>query len=574
VIFILVTLALVAGIAFFQSIQGSFSALIMAVLTVVSACIAVNYYGQLSTAMLLQHIPDYADAACLAGLFALSLGVLRTISDYVIRGNVLLPAMVDRILAGLISLPTALLIVGIASVAFQMLPFDPQVMLFRRFDEKMQARSGIFPYADQFAVGLLSTLSRGALSAEEDLGKIHPDWLREIHGNRAAVQRESRHAAPPESIKAQKTWELTDRPLLKKRQKYDRRGRFEGTEVLGQYQPSGDHMLLAIRTRFLPPAADPDKYHRFTPTQVRLVGFLGQRAVDYFPIGVQDRENPDEYNYLEPDAHIIDKASGGIDYDLVFEVPRDFKPWFIEYKRWARSLVPKMVKEAVQPAVARGGGEKPPPVGQVTKRGWKDFVVDPKRTTFTEQMPFPIQVASRFGRAGAGQAQIRDGKYAGGTVYGLIETNDPQDLQSALGGRTVTVDTFEVPSDKRLLRVECLMDQPEIQLLNQIFTSVGRVAPKYVMDSHGNRYTPVGQYVMIRQPNGGYLVELQYDPESAGFADRPRQFQYVSLGQMRRKQVTVGFLYLIDPGVELDVFEMGAGGPFRKHSLKGLVAPY
>ncbi len=314
-VFILVTLALVSAIAFFQALQGAFSALIMAVLTVLAATLAINFYGPLSTTFLLEHIPRYADALCLAGLFLVVLVIFRTISDNAIRGNMVLPAIPDRILAGLISLPTALLIVGIASIAFQMLPFNPQVMLFRRFDPNMETRRSIFPYADQFAAAVISGLSSGALSADNSFGHTHPDWLKEIHASRAGVQRESPHSVMPNSIKALSAWQYTGKPLLKKKKIYDRYdpNTVTNIEVTGEYKPDPDASLIVIRTKFNSPAADPDGYYRFTPTQVRLVGLLVKGTVvtgtaNYFPVGMGYQLRTDEYNYIAPSHHIIAKC--------------------------------------------------------------------------------------------------------------------------------------------------------------------------------------------------------------------------------------------------------------------------
>jgi len=88
VILIIFVLVLFAGVAFFQTIQGAFSALLMLVLTLLSAAVAVNFYGPISREYLLANIPDYADATALVVLFAATLVILRTVADNFISGNV------------------------------------------------------------------------------------------------------------------------------------------------------------------------------------------------------------------------------------------------------------------------------------------------------------------------------------------------------------------------------------------------------------------------------------------------------------------------------------------------------
>ncbi len=58
-IFKLATFVLVLLITFFQSITGLFSALIMFVLTVASACLAFGLYESIHNSLLGQYLPAY-----------------------------------------------------------------------------------------------------------------------------------------------------------------------------------------------------------------------------------------------------------------------------------------------------------------------------------------------------------------------------------------------------------------------------------------------------------------------------------------------------------------------------------
>ena len=88
VLIILVSL-LVLGIAFYQIIQGLFSAMIMTILTVLAAAIAFNFYEPLGD-LLVGRLGAYAHPAALLALFVIPLFVLRELFDRVIRGNVVM----------------------------------------------------------------------------------------------------------------------------------------------------------------------------------------------------------------------------------------------------------------------------------------------------------------------------------------------------------------------------------------------------------------------------------------------------------------------------------------------------
>ena len=66
-VLIIIAALLVAGIAFFQIIQGLFSALIMTILTILCAALAFTFYEPLA-ALLHSRQAAYADAGALLAL--------------------------------------------------------------------------------------------------------------------------------------------------------------------------------------------------------------------------------------------------------------------------------------------------------------------------------------------------------------------------------------------------------------------------------------------------------------------------------------------------------------------------
>ncbi len=113
-------LALIAGIAFFQSIHGLMSSLIFCVLTILCLVLAFAVYEQVAFDLLYAWKPDLALPISLAGCFSVPLILTRVGMDKLIQRASLLPAMVDRVGGIVFGLITALLIVGVLITAVQM----------------------------------------------------------------------------------------------------------------------------------------------------------------------------------------------------------------------------------------------------------------------------------------------------------------------------------------------------------------------------------------------------------------------------------------------------------------------
>jgi uncharacterized membrane protein required for colicin V production len=589
VLFIILSLLLFLGIAFFQTLQGTYSALIMVVLTTLSAALAGNYYGALSQGFFLEYIPDYADAVSLAAIFFITLMVLRTLSDYFIRANIVIYPWPDRICAGLLSIPTALLIVGMGSISLEYLPYNDQVMLFDRFKTKdsKTVQGSIFPYADEYAGWVLSKLSSGCLQSgegdEKRFGMVHPEWASEVSASRIAFQRESGHAVAGDVVKVTKVWKQTT-PLVVKDFQFSRdySGKGEVKVIPGEKRYAADNTLyLAMTIELASNAADGDGYQRFGWGQIRLVGFKGdpknERVVDVYAIGFRDPSKSAEFDYMRikvpippsgeddeavPTMRNHGPASKNTRFDVVFEVPDDFTPWFLEYKRWGRTAVPKVQEGATTPeATGQAGQATAGVVGGTARAGWhSEFQVDPQRTRFTSELPFVLKAEAA---RSAGEAEIANNEFGSGRIAGSLGGGAGA-LDTAVG---TTVANFAVPSDKRLLRVECNFSPAQNSMLQQIFGAVQGVVQKKAIAKDGTAYLPVGQYVIANGSNG-QEAELIYEPESLGQA---MSFQKVQMNDLKDKGGKVGLLYLVPPGTELSRFEMG-GTPIEVQNLQ-LVAP-
>ena len=228
-VLILLALALLIGIAFFQVIQGLFSAMIMAILTVLSAAAALGYY-ELLAEVFYEDAPAHVDAAALIALFVIPLLILRTVFDMFIKGNVVLGVWADRIGGGILGLITASVTVGILMIALQMLPFGPSMFTYRPFDDSLQRQSSLAPfYCDQFTAGLMKMVSAGSLAGEASFGDAHDDILLEAFCARnhaemfgrvdavpaALLGAEAFQAFPDKLNLVPRTMDVPDNPLLR-----------------------------------------------------------------------------------------------------------------------------------------------------------------------------------------------------------------------------------------------------------------------------------------------------------------------------------------------------------------------
>ncbi len=222
-VLILLATVLILAIAFFQVVQGLFSALIMTVLTILCTAAAFTFYEPLAE-LLYTRQAAYADAGALIALLVIPLLVVRILFDKLIGSNVVIGVWADRVGGGILGLITGMMLVGTLTTALQMLPFGESVFTFEPFDGALQRKQNLAPfYPDRFTVGFMNVLSGGSLSGNRDLTKTHEDLLLEAHCARNTAGKSGRVDALPDAMKSvrvfqapKQRWgeEIPDNPLL------------------------------------------------------------------------------------------------------------------------------------------------------------------------------------------------------------------------------------------------------------------------------------------------------------------------------------------------------------------------
>src|SRR5438034_5006086 len=132
-LFNVLVLAAVLGIAYYHYAQGFFSATISAVIAVIAAILAVSLHEPIVTSLLKGAAADYASGLVMLVVFALTYIILRTIFDKAVPGNIRLPVAVDRVGGAAVGLIAGIFAAGVFTLAAQSFPFGPSIGMYSRY---------------------------------------------------------------------------------------------------------------------------------------------------------------------------------------------------------------------------------------------------------------------------------------------------------------------------------------------------------------------------------------------------------------------------------------------------------
>lgn len=388
-LFLLVIGLFFLAIVFFHFLQGFFSATLSAIFAVVSAVLALSYHETVVEKLLGGKMADYAHALVLLALFAVIYLILRIIFDNVVKGDVRVPAGLNKAGAVVMGIIAAVFATGVMAVAAEELPFNISIGQFARYDvqddryvvvplgrsldrtEYNELNNGkpgefgtegsghgvpILP-VDNILVGAVDKLADGSLSAGKPLESVHADFLDELFGQRMGIEPGASHVAinlPDKHLNAMQVIGLYTQLIPTANQKDAEFAKLRSGGALKPIAFDANKMFLIVRVAFDPQAADQkDRVFRFSPGSARLQAYLSRTEsgspgyVDFYPVGTMQNAStlmlnkPDDYLFVQ----LSDHPQG---VDLVYLVPkRDFEKKapreenglpgaFIEVKRLAR----------------------------------------------------------------------------------------------------------------------------------------------------------------------------------------------------------------------------------------------
>lgn len=340
-LFGVIILVLVAGIAYYHYVQGFFSALLSVVMVIMAMAVAISYHEIVAEKLLASVMPNAAHAVGLVGLFALTYFVARQIADRLVPGNIRLHVMVEKIGAGALGLFAGIFSVGILAIAAQMLPFGPSIAGFSRYPVRDREANGLvlagvwrkqdlivhdeldveamtparaksmFPLAvDNMTLGLASYLSGGSLAGTRLLTAVHPSYLDELFAQRLGPARGGDVMFPAEGKQPLTVTDVYtgDRILIQPED-------FEVKDVRSDRVPTAyggpDTIPVVIRATMEPLEGG---HNAINMGSVRLV----VRDQDYYPIGSYQNGR---LLMTRPDDMLFINGSAPVDY--VFIVPAE-----------------------------------------------------------------------------------------------------------------------------------------------------------------------------------------------------------------------------------------------------------
>jgi hypothetical protein len=587
--FSLFGLVLILCIAFFQGLQGLFSALIMCVLTILCAALALGTFEDLYYAFLIDHIPNYGLAVAICAVFILSLLILRTLADNVIKGSMVFPVLLDRAGGGIFGLMSGMVIVGVLQISFQLLPFSESFLGYDRFvSVDRQSREVISPdnedsdfdrlppeqivwerkelllKPDAFTAGLVTALSKGTLSARQSFADTYPDFTAWLQNGRTGVQRESLQSLDSENaidVPGQNPgyWTLGEGEMVHpSRTERDAQGRTEKTEIESVPEPGNHFRVYRV---LLGKSAVEQAFFRFRAPQVRIVGRDRPNGpvTEHLLKGIQSAEDTRQYLQLyrcpilgeRKWADVVRKQHSTPEpFDFVFEVPDSFQAHFIEFKRTARVDVSKLkaLPEESIPGYLPAEGQEQPSARESRARRTREAREQAKdrvsgvalfeKPAYEEKLPIRLTQYS-------GNAEVARGRWVSGHITAPLHD------QPTTGGRS-SIETFDIPDGQHLLFVPVVKLDPRSFLGNALDAARRVVGQVRLQLDNGTEIEPTGMYA-IADVNGHWWFEGFYLDETARTAGEGgkltlTRFQKIRNTQLRQDDTELVYLFLVPDG--------------------------
>lgn len=592
---------LVLLIGMFYIYQGFFSALLMLIASIIACVVAVNYYEGLHEMWKDSIGPGIGYPLAFMAIFIPLLAVMRIGADQLIRGNVSLPKAIDRAGGAVCGLFSGLVLIGSVLFAVQMLPIGSDVFGFERFqpnEDGVNVRKNFYLKPDNFAVGMVEMLSSGAFAGENSFARAKPDVLADLYAARAVTQTGDRQVVPDNALVVRSIRETNRIDQVTHaasghnlKRDFTPTTAAEGMKFLvctvqlsnsAAREKSSDirFRLPAFRIFGPPPHASKEPPRAYIATGMSDLYINNKHSlvrIDAAQAARLVRFSSDTKFILNPEiAGAIGVTSqdlagqdvvGAYQFEVAFEVPEDFKPWYMEFKRGARFDFARLQQPAggrktsppdsgssagrtpVDDAATASSGETPPnpeepAVGEAPKGRTHVASAVKRGTGVRDELPIALD---RRNSSITSQIQLRGDRF----MEGHLVTDSP----SEPAGEGDQIARFYVPDEKRLVQIGWEPSFPQ-SMFGRALHFAGNVAPKIrVVDETGTEYFAIGLYAEAAV-GGKRVLEIQYWPE-AEMPERalrkPRQLTDSVVGADLENN-PLGYLFLVPPGVNLVEF--------------------
>jgi hypothetical protein len=578
----IVSLALVLGITFIHSIFGLFSGMLNLSCTIIAAVVAFGFFEPLGLWMAEMGLhPAYTPPVALILLFVVTLILLRAAADNLIRGNVHVPHYVDWGGAAVCGFLNAQITVGVIVISVLMLPIGGTVMGFTRYARTSESdldhsdltrfeRRSLWLRSDEMTVGLVSALSGGSLRGKTAVGAVYPNFVDQVFFGNNTVQWESSPApyrdnkgdGVEKGIRVEKWWEQTE-PVVGRY----RKGEPTAEKPLPPYQeqtfrPAEGNKLVAVHVTLLPASADRDgnrRLHVFRPTMLRLVGRdERETSRDYVARIVEgaDERIGGKPRICDMDSNFSLDGASDVPIYAYFEVPEDFRPQFVEYRRFARAGLD-------QPPLEAKGGKRPdvPALALLsdeerraqagTARGAMRFI-DVIEYPSGDATRLPMPLGGNKARRGEG-VELEGKALKSGRILG-----ERGQLAASEGSET-NVEDFHLPAGYRLCQIR-FKPKRALTIAGQVFNYVARNVNQYfAVDDSGDKVPLCGYFAVVKRGGKDYM-ELFYtgEPEPMTFRSM-LDFKEIKSDELTADDTILGLLFLVKGGRTVTKIENQTG---------------
>ncbi len=314
-------------VAMFLATEGPLTAILVLASALFASGLAMGIYEPVSH-YLMGWRPGFARGASFLLIFFIGFSAIRSLFDFLVRGEIDLPLWPARISAGVVGFFVGMIIIGSVVIGVEMLPLPTTILGFNRYPDgifqKAGNSSGLWLAPDSFTIAIWDSLSEGAFGGPTSFADVHPDLSRELYGLRHTIQFTGHHALAPQLLSVLGEGEPAH--VLR---------------LLGIPEPAADRKIILIRSQVRrgtkPPAISSDAgFLRLTPTEVRLVTKEGSQ---YYPIGYL--KDGAQFRPLTLNSPVVDdfrrvKGHHVVIQNWIFEINRDQKPKYFEIKGTAR----------------------------------------------------------------------------------------------------------------------------------------------------------------------------------------------------------------------------------------------
>lgn len=554
----------------FHSIFGLFSGLINVLCSILSLCVALGFFealGHWISKDFALHTA-YVYPITLLLLFVGTLIATRALADNLIRGNVRVPMYVDWVGGGICGFVNAQIAVGILIVGFLMLPFGDRVMMFQRYERTEEKANNRFVYErnsvwfspDGFAVGLFNLLSSGSARGGTVLASVYPnftDWVAWTgntvqHESLPAPLRDQKGGDGFQSLKINSWWEQPGGLEASYRSNIPTRMSPDAKYDALTLAPTGGMRLIGMQLALAHNGADRGAgtalpSHRFRPTMFRVVGDTDAGPAQFFPIAIggADANIEGGLRAVDPDSNFsveVDFEKPDTPIDLYFETPTDFRPRFLEYRRFARTPVTEeqLVKQPAGRDLKLMTPERKREFEQLKQMGFIGITISPSGDT--DALPFPMNPSILRNS----EATVSGELFVSGHVAG------PKSQFEYQQGQPQRMDKIRIPEGQRILQVR-FRPRQAFTLAGQVFNFVGSTINQYyAVDNAGKRYRLAGYYGMVKR-GGQDFFEMYLAPE----ADDPTNRGMLDFKQIRGPELRDGFdseiglFFYVPPGTTI-----------------------